>query len=37
MQKSIATDLTHRLVEAYAQVRMGDPLQTGHTDGPAGR
>jgi len=34
MQKGIAAQLTRRLVEAYAQVRMGDPLAEGTLMGP---
>ena len=34
MQKSIAGDLTHRLVNAYKQVRIGDPLQPDTLMGP---
>jgi aldehyde dehydrogenase (NAD+) len=34
MQKSIARDLTQRLVNAYQQVRIGDPLQPDTLMGP---
>ncbi len=34
MQKSISKDLTQRLVDAYKQVRIGDPLQEGTLMGP---
>jgi aldehyde dehydrogenase (NAD+) len=34
MQKGIAPQLTRRLVEAYAQVRLGDPLADGTLMGP---
>ena len=34
MQKGIAPQLTRRLVEAYAQVRLGDPLAEGTLMGP---
>jgi aldehyde dehydrogenase (NAD+) len=34
MQKSIAKDLTQRLVNAYKQVRIGDPLQPDTLMGP---
>ena len=34
MQKSIAKDLTKRLVDAYQQVRIGDPLQHDTLMGP---
>ena len=34
MQKGIAPQLTRRLVEAYAQVRLGDPLTEGTLMGP---
>lgn len=34
MHKSIAADLTNRLVKAYQQVKMGDPLQPGTLMGP---
>jgi aldehyde dehydrogenase (NAD+) len=33
-QKSIAETLTRRLVDAYAQVQLGDPLQEGTLMGP---
>ena len=34
LQKSIAADFTDRLVNAYKQVRMGDPLEDGTLMGP---
>jgi aldehyde dehydrogenase (NAD+) len=34
MQKSIAKDLTQRLVNAYKQVRIGDPLKSDTLMGP---
>jgi aldehyde dehydrogenase (NAD+) len=34
MQKSISKDLTDRLVKAYKQVRIGDPLKEGTLMGP---
>ena len=34
MQKSIAKELTERLVKAYKQVRIGDPLQADTLMGP---
>jgi aldehyde dehydrogenase (NAD+) len=34
MQKSIGKDLTQRLVSAYKQVRIGDPLKDGTLMGP---
>jgi aldehyde dehydrogenase (NAD+) len=34
MQKGIASELTHRLVSAYRQVRLGDPLEDGTLMGP---
>jgi aldehyde dehydrogenase (NAD+) len=34
MQKSIANDLTHRLVNAYKQIRIGDPLKSDTLMGP---
>ena len=34
MQKSIASDLTQRLVNAYKQVRLGDPLEPDTLMGP---
>jgi L-aminoadipate-semialdehyde dehydrogenase len=34
MHKNIGTDLTRRLVEAYKQVRIGDPLQQDTLMGP---
>ena len=34
MQKSIGKDLTQRLVKAYKQVRIGDPIKDGTLMGP---
>ncbi len=34
LQKSIAADFTERLVKAYKQVRIGDPLEDGTLMGP---
>ena len=34
MQKGIAPKITRRLVDAYAQVRLGDPLEAGTLMGP---
>ena len=37
VHESRSKELEQRLLKAYAQVRIGDPLEAGHADGPADR
>ncbi len=37
LQKGIAAKITEKLIAAYRQIRIGDPLDPGNSDGPADR